>query len=325
MEASNVDQCLESVDYIFPKISSQRVQVESRAFLFSGVAAGSSPERIKPCPAPSLKWVRPIPYMKKIELIGLFGEEPSDGNRSVKIDNVAMVVEKWEPESITILLPNTPVKGEVKVISRGRESNSRWLGEWSGNTTILITGEQSLKFSTTIHLRFIADPWPYREHAGQKPVDQFVCTMATTSGSTCSWNASGKREYDGFVKYAWSGSCNPKPFEDGIGALRKGTFGVGAIIDNYNKTTWMSFNIHDDMTLNPPPTGYPNGLVPVKLGAITNGQAAVQTKLGADFPIIGDTLEIEDEPSKFSYGGENGTVIWPTMDCIYPMPRNAAR
>lgn len=275
--------------------------------------------------APSLKFVRPVPYESRLELHGMFGVDPGHTNRKVEINNIAMVVDKWEPDKIVVLLPNSEegTCGEVKVTHRGRVSNSRWLSEWKGTANITITGEDTLKFEAIFKLRFVADPWPYREHAGDKPTEQFVWGMSCATGSTCTWSAGGeKRDSDGKLLAKWSGNGNPKPQID-VGLNFNKTFGVGGNGDTYNKWVWLTFTIVDTFRYEWP--GVLNPDAPIKLAAFLNGQSAVTMKLNSGFGITGGNTEIIDEPSKVSYGGQNAKATWSTMACGLSMPNNARR
>lgn len=274
--------------------------------------------------APSIKFARTVPYEKKVELHGIFGKDPGQGERKVEIDNIAMVIEKWEPELITILLPGGEQGscGEVKVTSRGRASNSRWLSEWKGTANVTIWGEDTLRFEANFRLRFVADPWEVREHAGDKATSPFAFGLHSTIGSACSWGASGeKKDNEGKVITRWSGGATPKPSVD-LGTNIAGSFGVGGTADNYSKKAWVMFAIIDAMRY---VSHGSDRIVPVKLADFGNGQPAVYMPFNADFDISGGSALVEDEPSKVPYEGQNAKATWSSMACGLKMPNNARR
>lgn len=275
--------------------------------------------------APSIKNVAPVPYQRKFELHGLFGEDPGDGNRSVTIGGVATPVDKWQPTKIVAFLPNSEHQshGEVKVFHMGRPSNSRWLSNWKGTIDVKIVGNESLLLKAQFLLNFIGDPWPYRERPGENPVSPMVWNLFSCIGSTCDWTAAGEEKDDeGKVLKKWSGGGRPKVWLDENMGTR-GTFGVGGVGDSYQKMVSFVFAIVDVFAFTE--QGTTNANTPVKLGDWNQGQSLIQAKYDTDFGIIGNKNEIDDEPSRLSYGGYAGSVTWTSMQCRFPMARNAPR
>ncbi len=275
--------------------------------------------------SPSIRNLEPVPYALKLQINGIFGEDPGDANRSVKIGGVAVVVDKWEPNKIIVILPPTEqgTEGEVVVYHKGRQSNSRWLSSWKGDLGVTLSGEGSLSFNAVFHVRFVGDPWNYREHAGQKPVDPFVWNVFSSIGSTCEWRASGEhKNSDGRVLHKWDGNGNPKSFNPESTNFR-GTFAVGGVGDSYQKLINVSFMINESFTYTDGAGPKPN--TPIKLGDFMQGQSLVQMKVDTDKNLLGDTKRITNDPTKVSYGGHTGIAKWNTFSVQNKMPNNAAR
>lgn len=274
--------------------------------------------------APSIQNMSPLPHQRKFELVGMFGEDPGEKNRSVTLAGVAMPIDKWTPTKIIAYLPNSENEshGEVKVFHMGRASNSRWLSNWKGSIEVRIRGNQTLALNADFLLNWIADPWPYREQAGDKPVYPMVWPMLSSIGSTCSWVASGQEDDgDGHVLKKWSGNGNPRVWlDENMGTAK--TFGVGGVGDSYQKHVNIFLAIIDTLDFW---QGSSNPNTPVKLGDWNSGQTLIQPKYDQDFNILGDTLTIDDEPSRLSYGAHSGSIKWTSMQCRYPMPKNAPR
>lgn len=274
--------------------------------------------------APSLKTVSPLPHQRKIELYGLFGEDPGDRSRSVKLAGVALVVDKWEPTKIVAYLPNdeNSSHGEMQVVHMGRVSNSRWLSNWKGLLSLRISGPQTMALSADFQLNLVGDPWPYREQAGDRPVEPPVWTLLSSIGSTCSWGARGQELDDqGKVLQAWSGNGTPRVWlDENMGT--QGTFGVGGVGDSFQKKVNFFFAILQNMNYSKSGNTDP---VPLKLGAWVQEQSLVQARYDSDYNIFGDSMLVDDEPSRFSYGGQGGMVKWTPMQARYGMPRTAPR
>ncbi|KAA0224582.1 MAG: hypothetical protein DYH07_12775 [Armatimonadetes bacterium ATM1] len=274
---------------------------------------------------PSIKFIHPLAYQRRIELIGTFGKDPGEQNRKVEIAGVAQVIETWEPEKIVVILAddNLGASGEVKAFHKGRPSNSRWLSKWTGKIGITIAGEESLAFNADFQVNMIGDPWSYREDPGVPPVDQMIWNVYTTTGSTCTWNASGKEtDSNGKIVRAWSGEGEPKCWlEENMGT--QNTFGVGGVADSYIKKINLYVAIVGVFSFNE--RGTINPKTPIKLGDWMQGQTLFQAAYDSDFGIIGNQMEIEDEPSRLAYGGKSAVLVWDSMQCRYGMPKAAAR
>ncbi len=274
---------------------------------------------------PSIKFINPLPYQRRIELIGTFGKDPGEENRKVEIANVAQVVDKWEPDKITVLLPDSDLgpSGEVKVFHKGRPSNSRWLSKWTGKIGVTIAGGDSLAFNADFQVNMIGDPWSYREQPGMKPVDQLVWSLNSAMGSTCTWNASGDlKDHEGKVFCSWRGEGKPKCWlDENMGT--KNTFGVGGVGDSYKKKVNLYLAIIGTFTIITNGTSDPDN--PIKLGDWSQGQTLFEASYDSDFGIRGGQLVIEDEPSRLAYGAENAILIWDSMQCRYGMPKVAPR
>lgn len=274
---------------------------------------------------PSIRNVAPVAFQQRVDLFGIFGKDPGNGNRSVTIGGVAQVVEKWEPDKITILLGNASqgTSGEVIVFHKNRPSNSRFLSKWTGNIKVTITGEQSLEMKADFAVHMIGDPWTYREQPGVKPVEPFVWAVSTSSGSTCTWGASGEeKDSDGTVLRKWHGSGTPRCWLDDFRS-RQNTFGVGGAAVSMERKMNLYLAIVSTFTLTEHGTAESN--TPIKLGDWMDGQTLFKASYDTNFNIQGDRREIQDEPSKLSYGGKNAILIWDSMQCRNGMPRAAPR
>lgn len=275
--------------------------------------------------APSIKNLNPIAYSKKVEINGIFGTDPGDGNRSVTLNNTALVIEKWEKNKITVFLDGVEASphGEMKVISRGRPSNSRWLSNWRGLFELKIKGPSSLALNADFAVCFVGDPWPYRETAGSLPTLPFVWTLLGSVGSTCTWNAMGEhRDSENKLLIAWKGGGTPSPWFDDRGRATRNTFGIGGLGDSFQKVVNFYMAIVDRIDVNEQGTVDKK---PVRLGDWEQAQSMFIAKYDRDNHILGDRMVIDDEPSKLSYGGTHATLVWPSMQCRSAMPNNAAR
>jgi hypothetical protein len=274
---------------------------------------------------PSLKYARIIPYESRVELIGLFGQDPGEKNRKVEIENIAVPVESWEPEKIICHLPDSENGscGEIKVTHRGRVSNSRWLTQWKGTADFREFEREDLRFNADFALRFVSDPWPYREHAGDKPISNRVWGVSSMSGSKCSWAASGQvLAYGGKVVAKWSGQGTPSVVTDVLLAPLSGTFEVGGpVTDLLGRDLWVSFAISDFFTELPFAKGDPRqGKRPTRLHAYNNGQSAVKIQVSEDFDFSKGRCPAADD--RDDSGGE---ATWSEMKATHTMPKNARR
>lgn len=275
--------------------------------------------------SPSIRNVEPVPYALKLQLNGIFGEDPGDGNRKVEIGGVALVVDKWEPTKIIVILPPTEQgsEGEVVVYHKGRKSNSRWLSSWKGDLGVTLSGDGTLLFNAVFHVRFVGDPWNYREHAGRKPVDPMVWSTFSSIGSTCEWSAFGEyKDSSGKSIHKWDGSGNPKCFNPETTDV-KNTFAVGGVGDSYQKLVNVFFAINQSFNYTDHGELKPN--TPIKLGDFMQGQSLVQMKVDNDKNLLGDTKRITNDSTKVSYGGHTGIAKWNTFSVKNKMPNNAAR
>jgi hypothetical protein len=275
--------------------------------------------------APSIKWMACVPYQRKLDIQGIFGEDPGNGLRSVTIGGTAMVVDKWTPNKITVFLPNSEEgsHGEVKVIHMGRESNSRWLCNWKGTLNVKMRGNDTLAFNAEFLLNFNSDPWSYREYPGEKPVFPMIWNAYSTMGSSCTWTALGQeKDSNGNVLTMWVGGGSPNVWLDENMGTSK-TFGVGGAGDSFLKKISFFIAIMDTFAFTR--SGNTNYNTPVKLGAWIQGQSMVQAKFDSDFNIFGGKEEIDDEPSRLSYYAHSGSVTWTGMQCRFPMPKTAPR
>jgi hypothetical protein len=274
---------------------------------------------------PSLKYARIIPYESRVELIGLFGADPGEKNRKVDIENIAIPVESWEPEKIVCHLPDAENGscGEIKVSHRGRVSNSRWLTQWKGTAEFREYERENLHFNADFVLRFVADPWPYREHAGDKPVPNRVWGVSSMSGSKCSWAASGQvLASGGRVAVQWTGQGTPSVVTDDLLTPLDGTFEAGGpVTDLLGKELWVSFAISDFFIESPFAKGDPRqGKRPTRLHAYDNGQSAVKFRVNADFDFSSGHCPAADDRDD-----AGGNAAWSEMKATHSMPKNARR
>lgn len=274
---------------------------------------------------PSLQYAHILPYRSRVELVGLFGEDPGEKNRKVEIEDIAIPVESWEPEKIVCHLPDSEAGscGEIKVTHRGRVSNSRWLTQWTGTVNFREFEREDLHFRADFILRFVSDPWPYREHAGNKPIPNLNWGVSSMSGSKCSWAASGRLvDYDGKELVRWSGEGTPPVVTDDILTPLNGTFEVGGpMTDPRERKLWVSFIIMDEFTELPVARGDPrNGKRPTKLHAYDEGQSAVKIPWNEDFDIIAGRRS-----SSENRDDSGGVVTWSGMKATHAMPKNSRR
>ncbi len=291
---------------------------------------------------PSIMYARILAYQSRVELVGLFGADPGEKNRKVEIENISVPVESWEPERIVCHLPNSEQgsAGEIKVTHRGRVSNSRWLTQWTGTAAFREFEDTDLHFRADFKLRFVADPWPYRLRAGDKPVQasdmpkllgeispadiEHLPTWGVSSmnGSTCSWAASGRKlDYDGRVLVQRSGAGTPPVVTDDVLVPLNGSFEVGGPYDPLAKELWVSFVIVDQFIETPIARGDPReGKRPTRLRAYHDGQSAVRIKVNEDFDLLAGKSPAED--GEDSSGGE---ATWSAMKATHLMPKNARR
>ncbi len=274
---------------------------------------------------PSIKFARIIPYQSRVELIGLFGVDPGEKNRKVEIENIAVPVESWEPERIVCHLPDSENGscGEIKSHPSRPRQQFPLADPMDGHGELSRVRREGSPFQGRFYLRFVSDPWPYREHAGDKPIPHPAWGVSSMAGSKCSWVASGRVvDYDGKVLVKWSGEGTPPVVTDDLLIPLGGTFEVGGgVTDLLGRELWVSFGIVDNFTESPVARGDPReGKRPTKLRAYNDGQSAVKIHVSEDFEFLPGHCSASDESDE---SGEGAT--WSGMKATHTMPKSARR
>jgi hypothetical protein len=341
------DYCLDSVLFLFDRmlganeITPREEIAPQRPFDYHSIALDMERKGLNPIPrkpdckilfglgpgnfgllAPSLKVMSVLAYRSRLELTGLFGKDPGEKNRRVQMESVALPVESWEPERIVCHLPGPEIEsaGEVTVINRGRLSNSRWLTRWTGTVQINRSSDEGrLHLIADFFLVFASDPWPYRERAGDKPVDNKYWTISSMAGSTCMWNASG--EVSGVVNYQnqvverWTGKGSPRIVLDwSLLPSLDGTFEVGGVPFRGN-TLAVDFVILDQFT-----KMSQRSPAPVQLGRYTpkeSDNCTVFWEPDREFNFPNGRIAVGDN--------DQDVITWSAMTASHRMPKDRPR
>jgi hypothetical protein len=136
--------------------------------------------------APSIQQMYPDEIKGQLTLLGTFGSAPADGGR-VTIAGRATPVVKWEPDSITCVLPpaSQPFgSGDVAALADGRSSNEVKLSKWEGVFIYEHDDAQNLKRTITIRAVMRGDAHLFRTKPGEAPGRSGPIYIGPTSDSS---------------------------------------------------------------------------------------------------------------------------------------------
>lgn len=158
----------------------------------------------------------------QLVIAGIFGTDPGEGNRAVKINGQSLNVVEWEPTLITCDIPDTgddaagTVVVEVGSGAHPRRSNEVNLTEWKGELTYERDdpGEQHVAMTLKIHFR--ADIHSFREEPHETPFETTVLFSAMHDASAVVTSGGSYTTSDGpcVNTYVIAGGVTlPSPYE----------------------------------------------------------------------------------------------------------------
>ncbi|HKW13291.1 MAG TPA: hypothetical protein VJS69_02285, partial [Candidatus Krumholzibacteria bacterium] len=145
--------------------------------------------------APSIQFlsIEDVGENTKLFIAGIFGADPGDGNRAVKMNGQSLDVIAWEPTLITCKLSDDaagPVTVEVGSGSDPRVSNTVNLTSWEGDVVYERDDPADMRATMTMKVHFRADIHAFREIPHENPWETQVLFSWIDDGS-CSITTSG--------------------------------------------------------------------------------------------------------------------------------------
>jgi hypothetical protein len=259
----------------------------------------------------------------KMELAGLFGDDPGDSKRTVTVGGTKVDVTEWAADKVTCDIPNfgEGSVGDVVVEVASHRSNKVPISEWTIPFTYTWHWYGSL--TDTIHLRLHlrADVHKFRERPGATPITPSAVLVQSMADSDGDWTSggSGHLENDGnAASITWSGSgvltgTDPQSTQGGVGA--------DGWIDVQSMTLYvMLWTFADQKQVDAVyPGGYTSSatelisttLLPV-YDEIDTGRQLLRIPLTSDFGIEEGSREAPDPPEF-----QSATLEWQAAPVSY--------
>jgi hypothetical protein len=167
--------------------------------------------------APSIQFLtlEEAPWYKttktKMDIAGLFGNDPGASKRKVTIADTPVEVKEWAPDKITCDIPNfgEGSVGDVVVTVNDHKSNKVPLTEWTIHFTYKDTWWGSLTDTIHVTAHFRADIHQWRDQPHQTPNKPSAVLFKGMADCDGDWTSEGEG-YDGndpdHSRFTWSGS-----------------------------------------------------------------------------------------------------------------------
>jgi len=259
----------------------------------------------------------------KMEIAGLFGDDPGESKRTVTVGGTKVDVTEWAADMVTCDIPNfgQGSVGDVIVEVAGHKSNKVPISEWTIPFAYTRTWYGSLTdtFNFRVHLR--ADVHKFREQPGKAPISPSAVEVKSMADSDGDWTSggSGHLDNDGHAaSITWSGSgvlTGTDPWSTA------GSVGAWGWVDVQSMTLYLWFwTLSDQKQVD---MVYPDGstssnteavstnLLPVY--DVTDNGPHLRIPLTSDFGIEASSRNAPEPPEY-----QSATLEWEAAPVSYP-------
>jgi len=266
----------------------------------------------------------------KMEIAGLFGNDPGESKRKVTIADTLVEVSEWAPDMVTCDIPNfgEGSVGDVVVTVNDHKSNKVPLTEWTIPFTYTRRYWGSLQdtFHVNVHIR--ADIHSWRDKPRETPTKPTVVPFNGMADMDGDWKSEGEGFWNndsGETRYVWggSGSLSGAQFQlNGEGASAIGFVNVQSMYIEIHPLGVAGMEKTVDL-YTPDGTHYPTTQAPFVnqtpvFDEVVDTQVYIKIPMNSDFSIEADSrtarTSIDGSPLP---DGESATMEWESAEASF--------